>query len=75
MVKEERVTSENTNGLIRQFSPKKTDFSSITDAEMTHVEHLLNHRPRKTLDYLTPREVLVEQKPIVLKKQSVALVT
>jgi len=39
------------------------------------VQNLLNHRPRKTLGYLTPHEVLVERKPIVVQRQSVALVT
>jgi len=71
----ERGLNENTNGLIRQFFPKKTDFSTITDAEVERVQNLLNHRPRKTLGYLTPHEVLVERKPIVVQRQSVALVT
>jgi IS30 family transposase len=71
----ERGLNENTNGLIRQFFPKKTDFSSITDTEVERVQNLLNHRPRKTLGYRTPHEVLVERKPIVVQKQSVALVT
>jgi IS30 family transposase len=71
----ERGLNENTNGLIRQFFPKKTDFSTITDAEVERVQNLLNHRPRKTLGYLTPHEVLVERKPVVVQRQSVALVT
>jgi IS30 family transposase len=54
----QRATNENTNGLIRQFFPKKTDFSRITYNEVLRVEDLLNHRPRKCLGYRTPFEVL-----------------
>ena len=53
----ERGLSENTNGLIRQYFPKKTDFREISNREVLQVQHLLNNRPRKTLDYLTPNEV------------------
>ena len=54
----QRATNENTNGLVRQFFPKKTDFGRITDKEVLRVEDLLNHRPRKCLGYRTPYEVL-----------------
>ena len=53
----ERGTNENTNGLIRQFFPKKTSFTTITEQEIRRVERLLNTRPRKRLGYLTPVEV------------------
>ena len=53
----ERGLSENTNGLIRQYFPKKTDFREISDKEVLQVQHILNNRPRKTLGYLTPNEV------------------
>lgn len=53
----ERGTNENTNGIIRQFFPKGTDFSKISRREVKHVQHLLNGRPRKVLDYATPYEV------------------
>lgn len=53
----QRGTNENTNGLIRWYLPKGTDFSKITDEELTHVESLINQRPRKCLGYKTPLEV------------------
>lgn len=53
----ERGTNENTNGLIRQFFPKKTSFADITETDTRRVERLLNTRPRKRLAYLTPVEV------------------
>lgn len=60
----ERGTNENTNGLIRQYFPKKTDFKSISDEEVMRVQNLLNHRPRKCLGYKTPHAILVENKHI-----------
>jgi IS30 family transposase len=53
----ERGTVENTNGLIRQYFPKKHDFSTITDQDLAHVMHRLNHRPRKCLGFKSPHEV------------------
>ena len=52
----ERGTNENTNGLIRDYFPKKTDFTTIPDEEIKRVEHELNTRPRKRLGYKTPLE-------------------
>ena len=57
----ERGLNENTNGLIRRFYPKGTDFSEYTDADILQVQNLLNDRPRKTLGYKTPRQVLYEE--------------
>lgn len=54
----QRGTNENTNGLLRQFFPKGTDFSRISHQEVARVESLLNERPRRRLDYRTPAEVL-----------------
>lgn len=58
----ERGLNENTNGLVRQYFPKKTDFNLLTDAEVKQVMRMLNHRPRKTLGYRTPHEVFYKQK-------------
>ena len=52
----ERGLNENTNGLIRQYFPKKTDFRKITQKDVKRVEVLLNHRPRKSLGFLSPNE-------------------
>lgn len=54
----ERGTNENTNGLIRDYFPKKTDFTTIPDEAISFVEKELNTRPRKRLGYLTPLEVV-----------------
>lgn len=54
----ERGTNENTNGLIREYFPKKTDFSMITDEEISKVEYALNTRPRKRLNWKTPLELM-----------------
>lgn len=53
----ERGLNENTNGLIRQYFPKKRDFTTITDEEIAEAMHRLNHRPRKKLGFKTPYEV------------------
>jgi transposase InsO family protein len=54
----QRGTNENTNGLLRQFFPKGTDFSRISHREVARVENLLNERPRRRLGYRTPAKVL-----------------
>lgn len=53
----ERGTNENTNGLIRYYFPKKTDFTMISETTLAHVEWELNNRPRKRLGWKTPQEV------------------
>lgn len=57
----QRGTNENTNGLLRQFFPKGTDFTRISHYEVARVETLLNERPRKRLDYRAPNEVIAER--------------
>ena len=52
--------NENTNGLLRQFFPKKTDLSAHSRAELDRVALLLNQRPRKTLGFATPADKLQE---------------
>ena len=53
----ERGSNENINGLIRRFIPKKTDLYSVTEEQLAKIEHKLNNRPRKCLNYRTPFEV------------------
>lgn len=54
----ERGLNENTNGLVRQYYPKKTSFDSISESHLLGIERKLNNRPRKCLNYRTPFEVL-----------------
>jgi len=53
----ERGTNENTNGLIRQFFPKGTDFNKVSGYEVKKVQDLLNGRPRQALNFQKPYEV------------------
>ncbi|MEJ6634633.1 MAG: IS30 family transposase [Akkermansiaceae bacterium] len=53
----ERGLNENTNGLIRQYFPKKTNFDQISIDQIAEVESKLNRRPRKCLDTKTPNEI------------------
>jgi IS30 family transposase len=59
----QRGTNENTNGLIRQYFPKGTDFRDVTHHEVREVENLLNNRPRACLGFRTPAEVFLENHP------------
>ena len=52
----ERGLNENTNGLVRQYFPKKCSFSKLSNEQIFVVKQKLNNRPRKTLNYLTPNE-------------------
>ncbi len=53
----ERGTNENTNGLLRQYFPKKYDFNLITEEELKHVVKKINNRPRKRLGFKTPKKI------------------
>lgn len=56
----ERGTNENTNGLTRQYLPKKRRLDDVDELKLLFISHRLNHRPRKRLDFLTPHEVFFE---------------
>jgi IS30 family transposase len=57
----ERGLNEHTNGLIREFYPKNTNFKIVKEEDFQKVVDLINHRPRKSLDYRTPYEVFYSQ--------------
>ena len=63
----ERGSNENTNGLIRRFLPKKTDFNLVNDEEIARIEYLLNTRPRKRLGGKTPYEVFFQRTGVALE--------
>lgn len=69
----ERGTNENTNGLIRQFFPKGTDFNKVSRYEIKRVQDLLNGRPRATLNFRKPYEVfnqLINSNPVALNSRN-----
>jgi IS30 family transposase len=65
----ERGLNENTNGLVRQYYPKRIPFDSITEYDLQRVARKLNDRPRKCLGYKTPFEVFSKS----CEKRGVAL--
>ena len=58
----QRGTNENTNGLLRQYFPKGTDFRNVSEEDLAFAVKKLNHRPRKCLNYQSPHEVFWKAK-------------
>jgi IS30 family transposase len=56
----QRPSNENTNGLLRQYMPKGSDLSLLTEADLDRIARSLNNRPRKRLEYMKPSERLAE---------------
>ena len=56
----ERGTNEQTNGLLRRYFPKGTDFRKVTRQSIKQAVNLINQRPRKSLNYRTPEEVFLK---------------
>ena len=54
----ERGTNENTNGLIRRYLPKGTNFNEISIKQLQNIQQKLNNRPRKIIGYKTPKEMM-----------------
>jgi len=69
----QRGSNENTNGLLRQFFPKGTNLSGISQTELNDVARLMNQRPRKTLGWKTPEEAMAEE--LAAFRSTVALET
>ena len=61
----ERGTNENTNGLIRRYLPKGTDFNLIDQKKLTEIQVKLNNRPRKIIRFKTPNEIMLNELKIV----------
>ena len=56
----QRGSNENTNGLLRQYLPRRLDFRTLTQTDLDAIAHELNERPRQTLEFQTPSQALAE---------------
>ena len=56
----QRGSNENTNGLLRQYLPRRLDFRTLTQADLDAIAQELNERPRQTLEFKTPSQALAE---------------
>ena len=63
----QRGTNENSNGLLRQFFPKRSSFVTVKQRDVDEAVALINNRPRKRLDYRTPLEVFFSGRCVALK--------
>ena len=61
----QRGLSENTNGLLRQYWPRSTDFKKVSQSEVQDVIVNLNDKPRKKLNYKTPTKLVAEYKEVI----------
>jgi IS30 family transposase len=61
----ERGTNENTNGLIRRYLPKGTNFNEINLKQLMNIQEKLNNRPRKIIGYKTPKEMMENELKLV----------
>ena len=57
----DRGLNEHTNGLIRRFLPKGTDFNEVSDQRVSDIEFILNSRGRASLDYNSPNDVFRDE--------------
>ena len=57
----QQTTNENTNGLLREFSPKKTDLAKVNQEQLNYALDSINYRPRKCLNWKFPYEVLCDE--------------
>ena len=63
----QRGSNENTNGLLRQYFPKGTDFGKVTKAQVDRMTRSMNNRPRRCLGYQTPHEVFEKLAGVALQ--------
>jgi len=67
----ERGTVENTIGLLRQFIPKKSDLTQVTEQDLNELEVVINSRPRKSLNYRTPYEYVTGKIQKLIKQRKI----